>query len=60
MANITLVGVTEVAEILGWPRGKVSTYRKRGKMPKPVAVLKGGPVWDKDDIFKFKSKLRQE
>lgn len=55
-----LVGVTEAAEILGWPKGKVSTYHKRGKMPETLADLKGGPVWSKKDILNYKEESKME
>lgn len=48
------VGVAEVAEILGWPKGKVSVYHKRGKLPPTCGELKSGPLWKREDIVKFK------
>lgn len=43
--NMKLVGVREVAAILNWEPAKVSTYYRRGKLPKPIEVLASGPVW---------------
>lgn len=50
-----LVGVKEVSEILGWDQRKVSVYLGRGKLPKPVAHLAAGPVWQRQDIEAFAS-----
>src|SRR5437762_37994 len=47
---MTIVGVTEVAQILGWDRRKVAVYAKRGHLPKPIAALAGGRVWRRADI----------
>lgn len=48
-----LVGVREVAGILGWDRRKVSVYAARGKLPPPVARLRSGPVWERRVIEAF-------
>ncbi len=48
-----LVGVKEVAELLGWDHSKVSVYLGRGKLPTPVAHLAAGPIWYKQDIEAF-------
>lgn len=45
-----LVGVSEVAERLGWPTGKVSTYAARGLFPEPVAELASGRIWRWQDV----------
>ncbi|GEO26209.1 hypothetical protein AAC03nite_19940 [Alicyclobacillus acidoterrestris] len=45
-----LAGVREVAEMTGWLPAKVSTYYKRGKLPKPVQVLASGPIWTRQQI----------
>lgn len=55
MNEITeLVGVAEVAEMLGWSKGKVSVYHSRGKLPKPVQELKSGPLWRRIDIEEYR------
>jgi hypothetical protein len=53
--RMDLVGVREVAALLGWDQRKVSVYFGRGKLPEPIARLAAGPVWDRVDIERFKS-----
>ncbi|HEY8424603.1 MAG TPA: hypothetical protein VIK73_01135 [Limnochordales bacterium] len=53
-----LVGTAEAADILGWDRRKVSVYAARGRLPKPVAVLRCGPVWRRQDIEAAAAVLR--
>lgn len=48
-----LVGVAEAAEILGWDKRRVSVYHARGLLPTPLAVLRAGPVWRREDIEAF-------
>lgn len=50
-----IVGVGEVAEVLGWHQRKVSTYLTRhlAGFPDPVTRLKGTPVWDRQDILRW-------
>jgi hypothetical protein len=48
-----LVGVAEVAQILGWDKRRVATYVKRGSFPAPVESLAGGRVWMVDDVVAF-------
>lgn len=59
MKPLLFLGTSEVAEILGWDRRKVSVYYGRGKLPKPVALLKSGPVWAKEDIEQFKKEVEK-
>lgn len=40
-----VMGVAEVAQLLGVTRSAVSTWRRRGQMPEPWAVLECGPLW---------------
>lgn len=49
-----LIGVKEVSEILGWPKGKVSEYLKRGKFPEPAASVAATPLWRREQIEEFK------
>lgn len=43
--KIKLLGHLEIAEKLGWDPRMLSTYKKRGKLPKPDFDLACGPVW---------------
>lgn len=45
-----IVGPGEVAEMFGVETNVVSNWRKRGKLPAPVAVLKMGPIWTRDQF----------
>ncbi len=49
-----LVGVAEVADILGWDRRRVSVYIRRGKFPEPVARVAAGPLWTRQQIEEYK------
>lgn len=40
-----LYGITEIARELGIPSNTVKQWHRRGKLPKPSAVLAMGPVW---------------
>jgi hypothetical protein len=53
MANLDLVGVKEIAERLGVPRGTVSIWKLRGLMPLPEVELGSGPVWRWSKISKW-------
>jgi len=48
-----LVGVAELAELLGVSKQRVSELAAKAKFPKPLAQLKGGPVWDRASIGNF-------
>ena len=50
-----IVGVTEVAGMLGVSRQRVSTLSKRGDFPSPLARLSSGPVWRAGDLSTFAS-----
>ncbi len=45
VAKLDLVGVREIAERLGVPRGTVAIWRHRAQMPEPEWTISGGPVW---------------
>lgn len=46
-----LVGLSEVAELLGVSRQVVGNWRLRyHDFPKPIAELKSGPVWKREDV----------
>lgn len=45
-----LVGLKEAADMLGWDKRKLSTYRKRGVFPEPIQTLYSGPIWTKKQV----------
>src|SRR5258708_1562783 len=49
--SVDLVGTAEVAELLGVTKQTLSNWRSRGSsFPPPIAELRSGPVWKRDDI----------
>lgn len=48
------IGVSEVAEYLGTtPQYLSGKIRKRNDFPKPIAVLKCGPIWKTEEIIEY-------
>jgi hypothetical protein len=45
-----LVGVAEIAAMLGITRTRVTQLSKANAFPDPVARLAAGPVWRLDDV----------
>jgi predicted DNA-binding transcriptional regulator AlpA len=45
-----LVGIPEVAELLGVKRETVDKWRRRGRLPEPGWVVGGSPVWEAGEI----------
>jgi predicted DNA-binding transcriptional regulator AlpA len=43
--QVKLLGISEIAEAVGVSRGTVAQWHRRGRMPKPDASLKCGPIW---------------
>lgn len=48
--TLDLVGVAEVADMLGVTRTRVSQLASVPGFPAPVARLAAGPVWDRKDV----------
>jgi hypothetical protein len=48
-----LVGVTELAEMLGVTRQRASELRTRPGFPAPIADLASGPVWKSSSLRRF-------
>jgi hypothetical protein len=48
-----LVGVSEVAEMLGVTKQRVSALHQENRLPRPLARLASGPVWAAAGIQKF-------
>lgn len=40
-----LYGLGEIADAIGVPAPTVTVWRNRGKLPRPDAMLRMGPVW---------------
>ena len=62
--TLELVGLAEVAEILGLTRSAVSTRRsapgpfmgdRRARLPAPIAELKCGPIWTRAQIDAYRA-----
>jgi len=45
------LGVGEVAAVLGITKQAVCNRAARGTLPKPVARLALGPIWNRDEIM---------
>ena len=48
-----LVGVAEIADILGVSRQRASELQTRAGFPAPIAVLRSGPVWARPSLNRF-------
>lgn len=48
-----LVGVSEIADILGVTRQRASALAKTPGFPTPVATLASGPVWTRPSLNRF-------
>lgn len=58
MPDRELVGVTEIAELLGVAKISAKRYAARDDFAKPVAVLAGGRVWRAEDVLEWAEKHR--
>lgn len=45
-----LVGLAEIAELVGVGRNTVDQWRRRGILPDPLTTVSGNPVWARQDI----------
>lgn len=48
-----IVGVAEVAELLGVSKQRITELRTSGRLPSPIADLRAGPVWPKAAIERW-------
>lgn len=48
-----LVGVSEIAELLGVSRQRVGELRRQPGFPAPIAELRAGPVWSRPSLDRF-------
>ena len=53
---LDVVGLVELAALLGVERGTVRQWYHRGKLPDPDAVLAATPVWRTSTIERWKTK----
>jgi hypothetical protein len=56
--EMQLVGVSDIAKIMGWTNSKTSLYYQRGKLPAPIGEVGGRPVWLKDSILPYVSEYK--
>lgn len=49
----SLMGTTEIAELLGVSRQRVSQLAASDTFPEPVARLAAGPIWKRVDIVRW-------
>lgn len=48
-----LVGVAEIAEMLGVTRQRVHQLTRLADFPEPVAVLSAGHIWSREDVERW-------
>jgi hypothetical protein len=46
-----VVGIPEIAVWLRVKRSTVDVWRARGRLPEPLGVVGGGPVWDRSVVW---------
>lgn len=50
---IDLLGLAEIAELLGIRRASVDQLRWRGVLPEPDAMVSGRPLWHRETIERW-------
>jgi predicted DNA-binding transcriptional regulator AlpA len=50
VAELRLLGLTEISKLIGVSKRTASRYAAREDFPRPVAELAMGPVWLADDV----------
>ena len=58
--NNELVGLAEIAELLGVSSHTVTSWRQRGQLPDPRWSLKSGPVWRAADITAWYERTKRD
>ena len=54
MPNLDLVGIAEIAELLGLSRQRVHMIvRTRENFPPPAAALTAGMIWERDAVVEW-------
>ena len=56
MAELRLLGLTEISELLAVSKRTASRYAAREDFPRPVAELAMGPVWLAHDVEEWIAK----
>ena len=49
--RLELMGVTDIAELLGCSKPTVSNLYKRGQFIEPVGIVSGRPLWLKKEVL---------
>jgi predicted DNA-binding transcriptional regulator AlpA len=47
---VELVGLTEIAEMLGVSRQRVDQLARAPDFPPPMGQLRAGSIWERDDV----------
>lgn len=53
-----ILGLAEVAQLLGWDVRKASVYLQRRHLPEPFTVIACGPLWRQEDIQAFLAEVK--
>jgi predicted DNA-binding transcriptional regulator AlpA len=53
-----LIGLSELAELLGVTKGEANAMRQRHGFPAPVVKLRMGPAWDKREVLEWHGEER--
>jgi hypothetical protein len=48
-----LIGLSELAEVLGVTKGEANAMRQRHGFPAPVVKLRMGPAWDRNQVLEW-------
>lgn len=57
---LRLAGVHEVAELLAIGKAALADRRRHPSFPRPLAELRCGPVWDLDEIERYRQARRRD
>jgi tRNA A-37 threonylcarbamoyl transferase component Bud32 len=52
---VRLAGVSEISRVLGVSSQRVSQLKKQSGFPAPIADLSAGPIWDLDQVERWKA-----
>lgn len=57
--KMELVGMSDIARMLGWTTQKVSSYRSQNikEFPEPITEIGGRPIWTKNQIRAWRGRL---